>query len=85
MKQLRSGLVFEAKRYAVAELAARIQPRIEQMPRHHITKRLEHRLLDAGVLLLEVEDQALDALALQEPMIGSSRAFAYCRASASST
>src|SRR4051794_21864238 len=61
----RAALFFEAQRDAVAQLAARVQPRVEQVPFLDVTERLEHRLLDAGVLALEVEDQALDALPLQ--------------------
>src|SRR5687767_11496118 len=42
------ALVLEAKRHAVAQLAARIEARVEQMARHDVAERLQHRLLDAG-------------------------------------
>src|SRR5689334_3500352 len=61
----RRAFVFEPQRDAVAQLAARVQARVEEVARHDVAERLEHRLLDAGMLALEVEDQALDALPLQ--------------------
>src|SRR5688572_3563815 len=63
--QLPRRRFFEAECRAVAEFATRIEARVEQMPRHHVAERLEHRLLDARVLDLEIHDQSLDALALQ--------------------
>src|SRR5688572_15802405 len=57
--------IFETKGHGVSQLAAGIEPEIEQVPRHHVAERLEHRLLDAGMLAFEVEDQPLDALPLQ--------------------
>src|ERR1043165_4363977 len=65
LQEGRRRFVRHAQRGAVAQLAAWIETRIEEMPRHDVAERLEHRLLDAGVLLLDIEDQALDALALQ--------------------
>ena len=35
------------------------------MPRHDVAERLQHRLLDAGMLALQVEDQPLDPLPLK--------------------
>src|SRR6185369_1941501 len=65
--QQRGGcrLLFEAQGDAVAQLAAGIEPGVEQMPRHDVRQRLEHRLLHAGVLDLEIHDQPLDTLALE--------------------
>src|SRR5690349_15549796 len=60
-QRLAAALVFEAQRHAVAELAARIEPLVEQVPRHHVAERLQHRLLHAGMLHLEVHDQPLDS------------------------
>ena len=45
--------------------ADRVQPRVQQMPRRDIGQRLQHRILHAHVLALEVHQQLLDALALQ--------------------
>src|SRR4029453_10440290 len=61
----RCGLVREPQRRTVAQLAARIETRVEQMARHEVAERLEHRLLHAGMLLFQIENQALHALALQ--------------------
>ena len=90
-----SAFVLEPERDAVAQLAARIQARVEEVPRHDVAERLQHRLLDARVFLLEIEDQPLDALPLQAEVAARRAAAAddrqlallrvYSRASASST
>ncbi len=58
-----------ASRPAVERAAGRaaggIEATIEQMARHDVAERLQHRALDARVLALELDDQALDALPLQ--------------------
>src|SRR5688500_12242329 len=39
------AFIFELQRDAVAKLAARIEAEIEEVPRHHVAERLQHRLL----------------------------------------
>src|SRR5690349_16199423 len=65
LNQVLMGLFFKPHRHAVAQLAARVQAGVEQVARHDIAQRLQHRLLDARVLDLEIHDQPLDALPLQ--------------------
>ena len=48
-----------------AQLGRRVEPRVEQMPRRDVAERLQHRLLDAGMLDLELHQQPLGALPLQ--------------------
>src|SRR5688572_27161522 len=59
------AFVFELQRDGVAQLAARIQAGVEKMAGHDVAEGLQHRLLHAGMLALEVENQPLHALALQ--------------------
>ena len=47
------------------KLRRRIQAGVEQMPRRDVAQRLEHRLLDARMLDLEIHQQPLDPLALK--------------------
>src|SRR2546423_14658896 len=65
LKEVGCGFVRQPQRGAVAQLAARIEPRVEEEPGHHVAELLEHRLLDAGVFLLEIEDPPLHTLALK--------------------
>src|SRR5687768_541663 len=48
-----AAFVLETKGDGVAQFAARIQAQIEQVARHHVAERLEHRLLGARVLAFE--------------------------------
>src|SRR5207248_2342505 len=48
-----------------AEIGGRVQPRVEQMARRDVGERLQHRLLDAGMLALELGEEPLGALPLQ--------------------
>src|SRR5258705_13619392 len=65
LQEFGCGFVREPQCRAVAQLAARIEPHIEEVPRHDVAERLQHRLLDARMFLLEVENQPLDALPLE--------------------
>src|SRR5687767_1228628 len=65
LNEVRGALVFELEGDAVAQLAARIQAGVEEVSRHDIAESLEHGLLHTGMFALEVENQPLDALALQ--------------------
>ena len=56
---------FAAECDAVSELATRIESLIEQMPGHHIAKRLQHRLLDTRMLDFQIHDEPLDPLTLE--------------------
>src|SRR3989441_1140221 len=47
------------------QLPGRIQARVEQMPRRDVANRLEHRLLDARMLALQLHQHPFGALALQ--------------------
>ena len=53
------------RRRCLRSSRAGIQAAVEQMARHDVAERFQHRLLDAGMLALEIHDQPLDALALQ--------------------
>src|SRR6188474_1377048 len=50
---------------ALGDLANRIQPSIQQVARHHVAERLDHRRLHVRMLALELDNQPLDALPLQ--------------------
>src|SRR5687767_11544777 len=54
-----------ARRRLVPEFGQRIEAAIEQMTRPDIRQRLDHRVLDLGMLDLQLRDQPLDSLALQ--------------------
>ena len=59
LDQMRGALVVQAEGDAVAQFAARVQPRVEQVTRHHVTERLHHRLLYARMSDLEIHAAAL--------------------------
>jgi hypothetical protein len=78
-ERLPDRFVFEPHGHAVAQLAAWIESLIQQVPRHDVAECLEHRLLDAGVLAFEVQDETLDRCrwrlrspqaGQQQPMMG---------------
>src|SRR5688572_9888084 len=65
LNQVGRRFFFEPERSAVPKLAARVEPRVEEVARHDVAERLEHRLLDARMLAFEVENEPLHALPLQ--------------------
>src|SRR6476469_4691060 len=64
-QRLAGALVFEAQRDAVPQFAAGVQSLVEQVSRHDVRERLQHRLLDAGVFDLEIQEQALDSVPIE--------------------
>ena len=50
---------------AVAQFPAWVQPQVEEVPRLDVAQRLQHRVLHARVLDLEVHEEALHPLPLQ--------------------
>src|SRR5262249_16346032 len=59
---LRVGKRFES---AGSQVSRRVQPRIEEGARGDVSERLQHRVLHARMLHLEIHEQLLDSLPLQ--------------------
>ena len=47
---------FEPKCRAIPQFTTGIEPGVEQMPGHDVPEGFQHRLLDPGMLPLEIED-----------------------------
>src|SRR5258705_6829777 len=76
LQEVGCGFVGEPQCRAVAQLAARIEPHIEEVPRHDVAGGLQHRLLATGMFLLEVEDQPLDPGPLEAEIAARGKAAA---------
>src|ERR1043165_3467018 len=65
LKKRGRGFLGEPERRAVAQFPTGVETCVEQVARHDVAERLQHRLLHPGVLLFEIENQPLHALSLQ--------------------